>query len=159
MNSTPSADEPIRTAKACGVLVIRDKPRLSFLLMRHPTRYDVPKGHVEPGESETECALRELQEETGISPADICVDAKFRFETSYLIPATAKSPPIQKSVVIFLGRLLRDVEIQTSEHSGFLWVDWQPPHQIQPETIDALLAALEPVLSSEFRVPSSEFRP
>ena len=144
MNASPSsADEPVRTAKACGVLVIREQPRLSFLLMRHPTRYDLPKGHVEPGESERDSALRELQEETGIGPEDVCIDAEFRFETSYRIPASAQSPPVQKSVVIFLGRLLRDVEIQTSEHSGFLWVDWQPPHQIQPETIDPLLAAVE----------------
>ena len=52
--------------KSCGVLVFRDEPSLSFLLMEHTQRLDLPKGHVDPGESEIECALRELEEETGI---------------------------------------------------------------------------------------------
>ena len=141
MADTSHSRSEQRQAKACGVLVFRTRPRLSFLLMRHPTRYDLPKGHVEDGESECESALRELQEETGIGSDDVELDSRFRFETSYVIPASAKSPwPIHKSVVIFLGRLKRDVTIKTSEHTGFLWIDWQPPHQIQPETIDPLLA-------------------
>ena len=53
--------------KACGFLVFRDVPDPSFLLMKHPKRWDLPKGHVDPGESEVETALRELHEETGLN--------------------------------------------------------------------------------------------
>ncbi len=51
--------------KSCGIIVFKRDP-LEFLLMRHPTRWDLPKGHVDPGETDLECALRELEEETGI---------------------------------------------------------------------------------------------
>ncbi|HEY9740619.1 MAG TPA: NUDIX domain-containing protein [Coleofasciculaceae cyanobacterium] len=65
--------------KSCGVIVIRTKPQWSFLLMQHPTRYDLPKGHIEVGEDELGCALRELHEETGIEASHLQLDEKFRF--------------------------------------------------------------------------------
>ncbi|CAF3685548.1 unnamed protein product [Rotaria sordida] len=48
--------------------------------MKHPHYYDLPKGHMEIGESEQQTALRELCEETGIKSSDIDVDSNFRFE-------------------------------------------------------------------------------
>ncbi|MFN9976001.1 MAG: NUDIX domain-containing protein, partial [Phycisphaerae bacterium] len=45
---------------SCGFLIVKGDPIDSFLLMRHPKRWDLPKGHVDPGETEMECALREL---------------------------------------------------------------------------------------------------
>ncbi|CAF4275179.1 unnamed protein product, partial [Adineta steineri] len=48
--------------------------------MRHRDRYDLPKGHMEIGETERETALRELQEETGIQSSAIDIDPDFRFE-------------------------------------------------------------------------------
>jgi bis(5'-nucleosidyl)-tetraphosphatase len=136
--------------KACGVLVVRcdasspETPR-DFLLMRHADRWDLPKGHVDPGETEeTETALRELHEETGIPADAIELDPVFRWSTRY--PVTSKrtaGETWQKTVVIFLGRLLRDVRISTTEHHGYEWFPWQPPHAIQSRTIDPLLAAVE----------------
>ena len=52
-----------RAVKSCGFLVIRGRPIREFLLMRHDDRWDIPKGHVDEGESEMQCALRELEEE------------------------------------------------------------------------------------------------
>ncbi len=69
--------------KSCGFLVVRHLPRPAFLLMRHSDRWDLPKGHVDRGETELETALRELQEETGIATADIEVDPGFRFCDRY----------------------------------------------------------------------------
>ncbi len=131
--------------KACGVLVFRERPIESFLLMRHPTRLDLPKGHSEPGETELACALRELHEETGIRAEDIALDPDFRWTTEYDVDGRryGLSDRVHKTVVIFLARLVRDVEIATSEHLGFEWTPWNPPHQIQAQTIDPLLAAVE----------------
>ncbi|MEL7266668.1 MAG: NUDIX domain-containing protein, partial [Planctomycetota bacterium] len=39
----------------------------AFLLMRHAKRWDLPKGHSDPGETLIQTALRETQEETGIA--------------------------------------------------------------------------------------------
>ena len=127
--------------KACGVVVFRDNPIRSFLLMKHPLRWDLPKGHMEEGESELQCALRELQEETNIQPDNISLDRNFRFETKYPVRYKNKHGGVwcEKSLVIFLGRLQHPTTIQVSEHETYQWIHWNPPHRIQQETIDPLL--------------------
>jgi 8-oxo-dGTP pyrophosphatase MutT (NUDIX family) len=131
--------------KACGVLLFRDQPTESFLLMRHPHRLDLPKGHVDPGETELECALRELEEETGIRAEHIELDNGFRFTLQYEVDGRryGLGDRVPKTLVVFLGRLLREVPIACTEHNGFEWVAWNPPHRIQVQTIDPLLAAVE----------------
>ncbi len=130
--------------KSCGVLVVRDEPVREFLLMKHPDRWDLPKGHVDPGETEIECALRELWEETGIPADAIALDPGFRFAVQYQVQSRRTGWAWwPKTLVVFLGRLLRDVEITTSEHEACRWFAWQPPHRIQAQTIDPLLAAVE----------------
>jgi 8-oxo-dGTP pyrophosphatase MutT (NUDIX family) len=133
--------------KACGVLVTRGEPIAEFLLMRHPTRWDLPKGHLDPPETEIECALRELREETGISADDILLDPGFRFTHRYQVRShRTGGEPWPKTLVVFLGRLMRDVPLTLTEHEGHQWLPWRPPHRIQAQTIDPLLAELEQYL-------------
>ena len=73
----------MRHVKSCGFLIVRGSPVKDFLLMRHPHRWDLPKGHVDPGEDELQCAVRELEEETGIDVDAIEIDAEFRFTAQY----------------------------------------------------------------------------
>ena len=140
----------MQKTKACGVIVMRTEPQLSFLLlMKHPTRYDLPKGHIEPGEDDLYCALRELQEETGIETSHVSIDEAFHFTTTY--QTSYKQFPektLEKTVVIFLGWLRQEVSITLSEHSSYIWVNWNPPHTIQEKTIDPLLRQLEQYLYS-----------
>lgn len=134
----------MRRIRACGLLLFRAGPQLQFLLMKHVDRWDLPKGHVEAGESDLECALRETQEETGIDASRLTVHPEFRFETSYEVPnwrATRESA--WKTVVIFLAVDRHDGEIQPSEHLGHAWFPWSPPHAIQSRTIDPLLRNVE----------------
>lgn len=139
----------MRKLYSYGVLVVRGEPIRSFLLMVHKDRLDLPKGHIDKGENEVECALRELREETGILPADIELITDFRFSTSYSVwPDKYNGEECQKTTTIFLGRLLRDMEIKVTEHVAYQWHDWSPPHHIQAETIDPLLAHLERYLAS-----------
>ncbi|MCG8650575.1 MAG: NUDIX domain-containing protein [Pirellulales bacterium] len=139
-SSPPSPDQVIRAA---GVLLMVDKPPRRFLLMRHPKRWDLPKGHCEPHESFLETALRETHEETGISRDDIRIDADFSFQLEY--PVTYKrwnNRTFTKQVHYFLGFLDHQPELQLTEHEAAEWFDWNPPHQIQSQTIDPLLAAV-----------------
>lgn len=126
--------------KACGVIVFRDEPDLSFLLMQHTDRWDLPKGHVDAGESELETALRELEEETGISASDIELDTEFRHSEFYSVKKKRYGDkPRLKELVIFLATLVNDVELELTEHIGFEWRIWDPPHQIQSKSIDPVL--------------------
>ena len=135
--------------RAAGVLVYRggasegDRPR-SFLLMKHRRRWDLPKGHVDPGEDEFTTAVRELEEETGITAEDVAFEDGFRFEVFYVVREREFSPdPLPKRVTFYMARLLHDVEIAVTEHQGYEWLDWRPPHAIQKQTVDPLLKAAE----------------
>lgn len=138
-----STNKPEPEIKSCGVLVFRNKPEKSFLLMEHSHRWDLPKGHVDPGETEHQTALRELVEETGISANQIKLDPNFRFSHFYQVKKKRYGKqPVQKELVIFLGILLDDFasnEIVLTEHIGYRWFPWDPPHSIQTATIDPLL--------------------
>ncbi len=128
---------------SCGVLVVRGEPIDSFLLMKHADRWDLPKGHIEPGETLLACALRELEEETGIKADDIEIDPEFRFETTYQVRYKKYGDaPCPKTTIIFLGRLRAAAEIHVTEHLGFAWHAWPVPGPIQAETVDPLLRRL-----------------
>ncbi|MEZ6131332.1 MAG: NUDIX domain-containing protein [Planctomycetaceae bacterium] len=139
---------------SCGFLIVKGDPVETFLLMKHPKRWDLPKGHVDPGETEMECALRELHEETGITPDLLQIDDRFCFESRYPVNGSRyglKVPEVEKTLKIFLARLDRDVDISVTEHAGYEWFPWKPPHRIQEKAIDPLLAYLEEFLSNAAR--------
>jgi diadenosine hexaphosphate hydrolase (ATP-forming) len=58
-----------RVPQAGGIVVRKDGDRLSVLLVRakkDPGVWIFPKGHIEPGESAADAAVRETREEAGI---------------------------------------------------------------------------------------------
>ena len=64
--------------RAAGVVVVREMaggPR--FLLLRAYRNWDLPKGRLEPGETELEGAMREVREETGLADLDFAWGADF----------------------------------------------------------------------------------
>ena len=116
--------------------------------MEHPTRLDLPKGHVDGNETDIKCALRELEEETGITASDIEIDPEFQFSTQYEVrPKKENFAPCKKTLVIFLARLNREVEIKLTEHIGFQWQKWLPPHEFGNPTIDGVLGQLADYLA------------
>ena len=128
--------------QSCGFLIVREAPELSFLLMKHPNRWDLPKGHIDDDESKLQCAFRELWEETGITADDILVDSNFKFEHQYVIHDKQTDQTREKELTIYLAQLIHPVQIKLTEHEGYKWFAWQPPHSIQSQTIDPLLAQL-----------------
>ena len=126
--------------KSCGFAIYRERPQRSILLMKHPKRWDLPKGHVDEGETNLQCALRELQEETGIEEKHLKIIDGFKFKDRYIVQN--KSGKKRKTLIIYLAELITEVEIVPTEHEGYQWLEWNPPHTIQKKTIDPLFAEL-----------------
>ncbi len=103
--------------KSCGAVIFRKAADWNVLLIRHTKGRHIsfPKGHVEPGETESQTAEREVLEETGLR---VRVDRRFRAENRYNI-----RPDTQKLVVIFAA-LTDQVEItpQPEEIAEAFWM-------------------------------------
>ena len=101
--------------KSCGCIVFNN----GKVLVEESISgfYGFPKGHIENGESEEECAIRETLEETGIS---VSVDSSNKFYLSYLVHDV-----IPKEVVYFISFLngSDNIVIQEEEVRSACWVD------------------------------------
>lgn len=84
---------------SCGAVVYRmEQGRRKFLLIRNrrSAHWGFPKGHVEPGETNEQTAIREVYEETGLR---IKILPDFVKKSDYTIQGK-----IEKSVYIFLAK-------------------------------------------------------
>lgn len=114
----------VRREVSCGVLLFQERPRRSFLLLLNDERIDIPKGRMEDGESELECALRELEEETGIAASEVRVVEGFRSVT------TISKPGRTKQLVIFAAEANGPLSVVPHDHDDYAWVPWDPPHTV-----------------------------
>lgn len=86
---------------SCGAVVFRNEnDNTKFLLIRNrrSAHWGFPKGHIEPGETQEETAIREVLEETGLS---IEILPGFVKKSDYTIQGR-----IEKSVSIFLAKTI-----------------------------------------------------
>ena len=104
--------------KSCGAVIFRKAEEWNVLLIRHAKGRHIsfPKGHVEPGEMESQTAEREVREETGLT---LRVDRRFRAENRYNI-----RPDTQKLVVIFAA-VTDNAEI-TPQPEEIAEAEWVP---------------------------------
>lgn len=123
--------------KSCGVVPYRmfDGQVQYLLLMQHNGTWSFPKGHTEPGETELETALRELQEETGLS-AELIPESR----VSLVYPL---SELIHKELVLYLGEVRGDLSLQKAEIAYHKWVTKDELKQLLfPDTYQAIKTQL-----------------
>ena len=58
-----------RVVQAAGGLVVNQKSELLLIFRRG--KWDLPKGKLDPGETLEQCAIREVQEETGLQQIEL----------------------------------------------------------------------------------------
>ena len=91
---------PIVAELASGAVVLpRGPPRVLLLHEREENRWSIPKGHVDPGESLEEAALREVREETGLRAPRL---GPRLGEVSYEFFDPRRGTNVHKCVVYFL---------------------------------------------------------
>lgn len=109
--------------KSCGAVLYRRRgEKIEFLLIlnRKPGaagHWGFPKGHVEPGETETETACREIREETGLA---VRLDQGFRAVSRY-----SPRSGVEKDAVYFLGEPAGGaISLQEAEVADCRWCEY-----------------------------------
>lgn len=115
--------------KAVFVVTYRkEKNKLMYLVLKrklHWTGWEFPKGGIEKGETRILTIVRELKEETGLSPANIInhhVHGKYKF------PKFLKDRPfhIGHAYSLFSAEVKsKKVKIDNYEHSGYKWLNYK----------------------------------
>lgn len=103
--------------KSCGVLPYRVvSGRREFLLIfeAYSKCWSLPKGHIEMGESDIQAALRELEEETGLTAK---LDTSRCASIEYPISGFAR-----KEVAFYLGEVSGVPRVRDGEIEKYKWV-------------------------------------
>ena len=53
---------------------------------------------------------------------------------------------VMKELQIILGFVKEPLAVTLAEHIGYEWIEWNPPHNIQVNTIDPLLEQVDKYL-------------
>ncbi|XP_077989587.1 bis(5'-nucleosyl)-tetraphosphatase [asymmetrical]-like [Glandiceps talaboti] len=111
-----------RNLRAAGLIIFqRIQGDVKYLLMQTSYgehHWTPPKGHVDPGESDRETALRETVEEAGLTEKHFKVIEDFKKTLNYNV----RGKP--KTVIYWLAELIdRNAKVKMSdEHQGYEWL-------------------------------------
>ena len=124
--------------KSCGVLPWRmTETGREYLIVyeQFSQCWSLPKGHMEAGETETETALRELEEETGLRAR---LDINHTAVIEYPI-----SPICRKQVVFFPGEVTGTPSVRHGEIENYKWVRAEELGSfLFPDTVAAIRALI-----------------
>ncbi len=112
----------MKQEKSFGVVpFIQDDTGIRYLIIKHLAgHWGFPKGHQEAGETDLQTALRELQEETGLTPDQIKVNAPITDNYKF----TKNNESIEKTVIYFIVQIQnKEVKLQTQEIAEYSWAN------------------------------------
>ncbi|CAJ0927584.1 unnamed protein product, partial [Mesorhabditis belari] len=126
-------------ARSAGLFLVKlsNSEEPLFLLLqasKHPHHWSPPKGHIDPGESDLEAAIRETEEETSYKRETFEIMENSMDQISYLITESVAHPEDvgkMKTAVYWLARMsdeASNVQI-SSEHTNMKWVTLEEAHE------------------------------
>ncbi|XP_045501692.1 bis(5'-nucleosyl)-tetraphosphatase [asymmetrical] [Colias croceus] len=116
--------------RAAGLVIYKHSNQLiQFLLLQTSYgehHWTPPKGHVDPGESDWETALRETQEEAGFTQNDLEIDKNTKKMLTYEVNGKPKE------VIYWLAKLINpETPVKLSdEHQDFKWLPLQQAQEL-----------------------------
>lgn len=128
--------------KSSGGVVYRKKGnKVEVLLLtwrnsKNEEEYVIPKWHIEDWEIAKDAAVREIEEETGLSRKDLEV-IKFITKYNYTFTAWHKqgNPLIDKDVYLFLVKYTWDYNPDVQKEERFTWYKWASLDEIKKTNI------------------------
>lgn len=108
--------------RSAGIILYRESAmKKFFLLLHYPSgHWDFVKGRIEKNENEKQAAIRETQEETGITDVEF-IDG-FEEKIHYTYQFFGKI--VQKEVVFFLGKTKTEEIKLSDEHIDHIWLEF-----------------------------------
>ncbi len=109
--------------RSAGVVIFRKSGKgIVFLLLNYPTgHWDFVKGKIETAESTKKTAVRETEEETGITDLEFKDGFEEKIEYNFQYDGNL----IHKQVIFFLAET-KTSEVNVSfEHTDYIWLDYE----------------------------------
>lgn len=101
--------------------IMENNEPLYLILHYTAGHWEFPKGTMDPGESKTETAHRELKEETGLTAV---LDDNFEESIEYIYTDYNKEK-WHKTVYFFIGKATNKAVQLSHEHIGFKWLPYE----------------------------------
>jgi len=111
----------MKTVESAGIVVYHQTTAdIEYLLLHYAAgHWDFAKGHLEPGETKKQAAVRELHEETGLRAALL---PDFEDSFSYFFKDYATGERFKKTVYFFVGSVATKDVLLSDEHQDFVWL-------------------------------------
>ncbi|OMJ78465.1 hypothetical protein SteCoe_21704 [Stentor coeruleus] len=122
---------------SCGIVPVRFEDNVVKVLLCKSKRYGyylIPKGHIDPGETEIQAAIRELWEESGCRPIRFLTNSGLSSDSNEAIQLSplsyvfeSKQGPVRKTVKLYLAEVSQEGDIQDKKECEF--VEWFPANE------------------------------
>jgi 8-oxo-dGTP pyrophosphatase MutT (NUDIX family) len=124
--------------RAAGAVVFRRTPHgVRLLLLRAYKNWDFPKGLVETGEDQLDCAKREVAEETGLTDLDYPFGQEFRETLPYGANKVARYYLAETEQVEIT--LPMSPELGRPEHHEYRWASLDEAEDLLPPRLAPVL--------------------